>query len=53
MENIYNIKFEDLSNYNFTQSSLLLFDNYEYFIDVDISKYYEGENIIVLIFGSS
>ena len=41
---------EKYLKYNFSQSSLILWGDYEYFIEVDISKYYKGENIIFLLF---
>ena len=44
---------EEFIKPNLAQSSLLLFNDYEYFIEVDISKYQKGENIILLIFASS
>ena len=44
---------EKFLKFNFTQSSLLLQGNYEYLMEVDISKYYIGENIIFLLFSFS
>ena len=36
--------------YDFTQSSLLLYEDYEYYIEVDISNYKLGEDILFLLF---
>ena len=41
---------EKYLKYNLAQSSLILFDKYDYFIEVDISKYHKGENIFFLFF---
>ena len=41
---------EKYLKYNLTQSSLILFDKYDYFTEVDISKYHKGENIFFLFF---
>ena len=44
---------EKYLKYNFSQSSLLLLDDYEYLMEVDISKYSLEKNIIFLLFSSS
>ena len=44
---------EKYLKYNYSQSSLLLLDDYEYSMEVDISKYSLGKNIIFLLFSSS
>ena len=38
---------------NLTKSSLVLFSNYDYCVELDISNYKIGENIIIFIFGYS
>ena len=45
-------KYNTYIKHNFIKSSLYLFNNYEYFIEIDLSKYKLGENFILLIFSN-